>query len=189
MSENSLSDHCQLLPDTMYSDTIVLRKAHLSDCPDFLETAKVCHYMEEWTGEKTPTLAEFEKTVTHGDLPPGGRRELFKIYAVIENISGLTLGFCDVYHGYPTKNIFYIGSLYLHRRIQKKGYGQIITKMLQSEAVKAGYTSMRLGVHLKNWPALRFWTQAGFRKITKICGDSIYSPTTYSVIELECKIT
>jgi ribosomal protein S18 acetylase RimI-like enzyme len=35
------------------------------------------------------------------------------------------------------------------------------------------YTQIRLYAHLKNWPALRFWTRAGYDKIVRIDGDKV----------------
>ena len=47
------------------------------------------------------------------------------------------------------------------------------------------YKKIRLGVHLKNWPALRFWTKIGFDKIIDIVGDELYSADTFASVILE----
>ncbi len=44
---------------------------------------------------------------------------------------------------------------------------------------------MRLGVALKNWPALRFWTRAGFDRIITVKGDEIFSESTSAFLVRE----
>jgi ribosomal protein S18 acetylase RimI-like enzyme len=44
---------------------------------------------------------------------------------------------------------------------------------------------MRLYAHLNNWPALRFWTRAGYDKIVMIAGDKVYSDEADAYVMLE----
>jgi len=73
-----------------------------------------------------------------------------------------------------------------HTRFQKKGHGQIIVPLVKSETCKAGYSAIKLGIHLKNRPALRFWSRlSGFgaelvlKKTQKIVAIMFSSQSIY----------
>jgi diamine N-acetyltransferase len=57
-----------------------------------------------------------------------------------------------------------------------------------NEASVIGFSEARIGVHLKNWPALRFWTQLGFDKILGIVGDDKHTEKTFSVLKLQKRL-
>ncbi len=52
------------------------------------------------------------------------------------------------------------------------------------ESTNLGYTHTRVNIAVKNWPAIRFWTKAGFNEISGIFGDRIHSENTFANIEL-----
>ncbi len=56
---------------------------------------------------------------------------------------------------------------------------------LIKDAMETIYRKIGLGVHLKNWKALRFWTKAGFDKVIGIYGDKAFAQDNFSVIALE----
>lgn len=95
------------------------------------------------------------------------------------------IGFFDLYHGYPSANSLWISMFLLGREFQKKGYGQEIINLIKKEARNVDYNKVGIGVYLKNWSALRFWTKCGFDKVTGIYGDEIYSESSFTLIGLE----
>ncbi len=43
-------------------------------------------------------------------------------------------------------------------------------------------------VWLKNWPALRFWTRAGYNRVVSIEGDAVHAVDTQASVILEHEI-
>lgn len=77
----------------------------------------------------------------------------------------------------------------ISKEYQKKGYAQEVIEFISSEGIKTEYEKIGIGVHLKNWKGLRFWTKSGFDKVLGIYGDDMYSKNTYALIGLEKNIT
>jgi ribosomal protein S18 acetylase RimI-like enzyme len=68
---------------------------------------------------------------------------------------------------------------------RKKGYAQETIKYLSNDFQKNGFSKMGIGVFLNNWRALRFWTKAGFDKVSGINGDGDYQKNKYATIRLK----
>jgi ribosomal protein S18 acetylase RimI-like enzyme len=90
-----------------------------------------------------------------------------------------------MYRGFPTPNIFWIVYLAIHPDFQGKGYGREFMTGLSDQVKSLGYTSIRLVVDVKNWPAMRFWVQEGFDMIIYMMGDKIMSENTFAQLILE----
>ena len=59
---------------------------------------------------------------------------------------------------------------------------------LERDATETIYYKIGLGVYLKNWKALRFWTKSGFDKVIGIYGDKVFGQDKYALIGLEKSI-
>lgn len=117
------------------------------------------------------------------ELPPGGKAENnrhFLLYTYNKKLIGLL----DYYCGYPKADAIYIGSLFLKQDCQGKGYGRETARHLEELAIQQGFLWAYCGVGLKNWGALRFWTNCGYTMVTKVSGDRDYSPNSFACIEL-----
>ena len=117
------------------------------------------------------------------ELPPGGKAKNnrhFLLYSRNEQLIGLL----DYYCGYPRADAIYIGSLFLKQDCQGKGYGRETALHLEELAIQKGFHWAYCGVGLKNWGALRFWTNCGYTMVTKVSGDGEYSPNGFACIEL-----
>ncbi len=68
---------------------------------------------------------------------------------------------------------------------QKDGYAKEALTYIFEEAKKVNYKKAELGVHLKTWPAIRFWHKLGFHTIVNIIGDEVHSESTFASIILE----
>ena len=99
------------------------------------------------------------------------------------------IGVVELYHGYPTADALCIGWLFIHPDYQKQGYAKEVFGYISEEAAKAGFSRIILGVHLKNWPALRFWHRVGFDRIVDIVGDDEHSEDTNASVILEYLIS
>jgi diamine N-acetyltransferase len=99
-------------------------------------------------------------------------------------VSNELIGFLSIYHGYPQVDSAYVVFLYICTAQQGQGFGKEAETKLSNELKKLGYKEVRANVAVKNWPAIRFWTNAGFNGISGIYGDKVHSESTYANLEL-----
>jgi diamine N-acetyltransferase len=174
-----------IIPPHGETERLIIRNSTLEECQALQELNEVSDYIADWVGTRTEP-DYIRKCLNEGCLPPGGRKELYQSKSIyIKDSRQQLIGFSELYHGYPEKEVFYIGWLFIHPEHQQKGYAQEFVSYIISEASKIGFTEARIGVHLKNWPALRFWTQLGFDKILGIVGDKEHSEKTFSILRLQ----
>jgi diamine N-acetyltransferase len=174
--------------DIYPTSELTTQRLKLSDC-NVEDKGKLnavyisCSNMEEWSGSKHDP--EFiDKAISEGNLPPEGNLEFYRLIAAIDKETNSTVGLTEYYLGYPDNKTLWIGSLYIHKDYQRKGYGSEFFNLIHEFAKAAGFERIGIGVYLKNWQALRFWVKNGFNKINGIYGDEIYSTNTYSKIAL-----
>jgi diamine N-acetyltransferase len=174
--------------DIYPTSELTTERLKLSDCSvedkDKLNDVYIsCSNMEEWSGSKQDP--EFiDKAISEGNLPSEGNLEFYRLKAVIDKETDRIVGLAEYYLGYPDNKTLWIGSLFIHKDYQRKGYGSEFFILIDGFAKTAGFERIRIGVYLKNWQALRFWVKNGFNKINGIYGDEIYSTSTYSQIAL-----
>ena len=120
----------------------------------------------------------------HRSMPPGGVPWREKTYLIRELESRDTVGVIIIYFGYPAPDSIYVASLYLRPSYQGTGIGRELVAELEQLAVQAGFREARVGVELRNWRALRFWTARGYGRITKIKGDQDFGKSAHAFVEL-----
>jgi GNAT superfamily N-acetyltransferase len=163
---------------------LIIRDSNMEECDTLQKINEASDYIEKWVGWKTPK-DYVVKAMSEGNLPPGGKKEFFKLMSIILKETGVIIGVVELYHGYPIADSLCIGWLFIHQQHQKQGYAKEVFRYITEEAGKAGYKKIRLGVHLKNWPALRFWHKVGFDRIVDIEGDEEHSDNTNATVILE----
>lgn len=128
-----------------------------------------------------------EKCISAGDLPPiaNASKEFYQLKSIYSKGDSNIVGFLDVYHGYPKPSTVWISIFVVNAEVQQHGVGREAVAAIAAEAKEKGYSSIGIGVHLKNWKGLRFWTKNGFDKITDIRGDKEYGSNNFSVLYLE----
>lgn len=153
------------------------------------ELQKIC---ETWHDKKLIEGSVFEpnyiyKCLTEGDLPPApdANKEYYRLKSIYLKDAGKLIGFSDIYHGFPSEETAWISIFLIGKQFRKNGYAQEFINYISAECVKNGYKKIGIGVHLKNWRALRFWTQVGFNKVFGVFGDNDYSENTFAMIGLE----
>jgi len=172
------------LPDRSRTARLELSRATDLEREDLVELHLTSSYLEDWVG--TPARPEdIDRSLHDPMLPPGGNKENFRFFSIYRRSPHRLVGLADVYHGYPEPSCFYLGYLYFHPDFQGEGYGREIVEFLVEHCRSCGFRAIRLGVHLKNWPALRFWFNNGFDRITLISGDKIHTTENFAVLELE----
>lgn len=102
--------------------------------------------------------------------------------------SGRPMGILSLCLGYPSQTVAYIGELFLHPDFQGLGLGrEICLRLEETLRLNPARTvrSVRVGVGLRNWNALRFWIRLGFTHVTGMSGDRHFSPQGHAYLELE----
>jgi ribosomal protein S18 acetylase RimI-like enzyme len=136
-----------------------------------------------WDGNEY-NANQIEHWIHDGDLPPEGNKQNYRLFTVRRMNHNELIGILSVYHGYPKSDSAYLVFLYISKEQQGLGFGQEAESQLCIELKKRGYTEIRANVAVKNWPAIRFWTKAGFNGISGIYGDKVHSESTYANLEL-----
>ena len=146
------------------------------------------HNQELLTGGNGADESYFQTAMTSGHLPPNGKKENYQLYSIRSLKSKEIFGILELYHGYPDKSTIWIGQFVIDKKHQQQGIGKEIIAEVRHQAVQNGFSKISIGVHLKNWPALRFWSANGFDKIRGIFGDKEYGIDKFSVVSLECDL-
>lgn len=173
-----------LLPDYFETKDLIVRNSTIDDELGLIEVGRSCSYLKQYTNER------FEDSVIchmliDGDLPPEGHKEFYQCKTILERDTQKIIGYFDYYRGYPTNNGLWISCFSIHKNYQQQGYGVQVIQALFEEIKNCQFKKISIGVHLKNWQALRFWVANGFDKVKGIYGDREYSETHFSVIALE----
>ena len=148
------------------------------------------HFKETWVRKGLKMEPDYmKKYIAKPELPPKGKKEDQRLQTIRLKKDKSIIGYLDVYHGYPKKDIFWIGDLFLIANAQGKKYGQEAIEGLIGEVNKLKtYHYMRCNVALKNWSGIRFWNKMGFSKIVGYLGDKQYSADNFADIALEMSL-
>ncbi|MFX3635093.1 MAG: GNAT family N-acetyltransferase [Candidatus Pristimantibacillus sp.] len=174
----------KLIPSKWNTSSFVIENLDQSEIGIVQELYKSSSNSSEWDGNEYD--AAYINTAFHsGILPPEGIRDHFRIQTIrSRDQENELIGFINIYYGYPFNESIYLAFLCIDKKYQKHGCGQETIKQLILEARKMEYTEIRVNVSLKNWSALRFWTQSGFNQISGIFGDKELSEDKFADIEL-----
>lgn len=176
------------LPNSITTKNLYMNHATLEDS-DILKRIS-----ESWEEQKlvvghVPDESYFFDCINDGDLPPGGIKENYSIISVRLKENDRIVGYFNLYHGYPDSDMIWIGIFIVDKVFRKRGFGKEIMNAVFNEASNTGWSKIGIGVYLKNWSALRFWTSLGFDKIRGIYGDKQYGVDAFSLIGLEKLLT
>ncbi|MDX8344635.1 GNAT family N-acetyltransferase [Rossellomorea sp. YZS02] len=140
-------------------------------------------HIHQWDGG-TLDEAYVKRCFEEGDLPPGGRKEHFKIQVITMKESRDFVGLLITYHGHPVPASFYINYLSIDPYYHKQGLGQEVVKELLEIVKQHGFQEVRANVALKNWGAIRFWSKLGVDTINGVYGDQEHGEGRFADIEL-----
>ena len=119
------------------------------------------------------------------NLPQSAPTARLQNFLLCDVRSGQPVGLLSLCMGYPAGDVAYIGELFLHPRFQGAGLGREICLRLEQVLRPGPAKTLRVGVGLRNWNALRFWVKLGFTHVTGMSGDRHFSPHGHAFIELE----
>ncbi|MBF0363764.1 MAG: GNAT family N-acetyltransferase [Oligoflexia bacterium] len=174
------------IPTELQSTNLWLKDSKMDDLKILQQLyVKFNTYMEKLNGIVNWKIEDVEQALINGDLPPNGVRKCYQHKSIFSKENNELIGYMELYNGHPQENIYYIGTLYINSDHQKRGCGKEIVEEIFRNITLQSFSAIRLGVDIKNWPALYFWYSLGFSKITKLSGDRIFTDKNYMKIELE----
>ena len=185
MSRGELINNEFLMPDFWETERMIIRDTTVDDIDSLQETYLQSRSVESWTRNEELTNDYIPNCVIKGNLPTSGMKEYYKIQSIIHKNSSKIIGFLEFYHGYPQKEVLYIGTLLFSEDSRNRGYGQEVMTELFKKVKELGFSKARLGVSLKNWGGIYFWIKLGFNKITKFSGDKVHTKNSFGILELE----
>lgn len=159
-----------------------------NDAPKLQQLLKELYQKGNWelvSGE--PYESDFfERTIKKPGLPPNGTIDSARRFSIRDKRSGDYIGWLGVYYGFPRKGCLWISEFFFAPTSQGHGYGQELAwDLIQKTKQRKSFDAIQLGVFLKNWPALRFWSQIGFNKMVRFGGDKEYGPDKNCTVALE----
>ena len=170
-------------------ETARLRIAPTRECdiPALIPIQKACHrYFAFDPGPEEPAEETIRGEMSGRWLPPGGVPERNFHLTLWQNAR--PVGFAVVYLGFPHDTCAYIGLLFLDEAARGGGLGRELAEGLTEALEPMGISELRIGVSLRNWPGLRFWTGLGFSTVTKVSAPGHYRPEARALIELSAPI-
>lgn len=172
------------LPNSWTTERLIIRNTVPEDSEDL---KRIC---ASWTDKIYVEGEEFsenyiEDCILNGDVPPIDNANVDNSYIMtIQDVNNQIVGFLNLYHGYPNKDMLWIGLFIIHAEYQGHSFGQEVINSICYEGKRLGWKSIGLGVYLKNWKGIRFWFNNGFNMITGIYGDKEYSENNFSLMGL-----
>jgi ribosomal protein S18 acetylase RimI-like enzyme len=172
-----------ILPERWESRNLAFRRILENEITEVQHLYFGSQYISKWDGNEY-NASQIEYWFDSGDLPPEGVKENYQLFTIRRIDSNELIGILSIYHGYPQIDSAYIVFLYICTEQQGQGFGKEVENQLCLEIKKLGYKEIRANVAVKNWPAIRFWTRAGFNGISGIYGDKVLSESTFANLEL-----
>jgi len=88
--------------------------------------------------------------IENGDLPPieNARFENYYFKSICNRLTNEIIGFFDIYHGYPSVEVLWIGMFVIDNQAQNSGYGSETIELLSRLAKESGFSTLGIGVYL-----------------------------------------
>lgn len=148
-----------------------IRDATPEDVASLAALFNACNYVETWdpTFHQVDTL-EIKKLVKRS-LSTSDDHLGFRLQTLRLRKIGELCGYFHIFHGVPQPDLCWISIFVMHPDYQGQRLAQEVVNGLADQLWAAGYRAIWLEVFLRNWPALRFWTNVGFTTIIAYEGD------------------
>lgn len=137
-------------------------------------------------GDPFPT-DYIKNCLLNGDLPPiqDASLDKYRLKKVVLKETNEVVGFFDLYYGFPSVNHVYLSIFVIDAKNQKMHFGKEVVEGIIAEGIKSSFEKIAIGVQLKNWKALKFWINVGFKSIMGYYGSSTLSDDNFAVLGLE----
>ena len=166
----------KVLPETWETDRLLIRDAMMEDVPRLRNVFNACSYVGEWDNS-------FYIGLNHT------AKDIFKMQSVFLRGGKDIIGYFHLFHDAPIPHRVWISMFVVHPHYQKNRYGSELAYGIWEQFKQMGeYEAIWLRVCLKNWPALRFWIDMGWRTIVHYEGDTVLADNTMAAVVLERKL-
>jgi ribosomal protein S18 acetylase RimI-like enzyme len=180
----------KILPESWVTDRLWVRDASMEDVPELRNVFNACSYVGEWdTSFYEETEEAFIKLVSKSLGLNHTAKDIFKMQSVLLRGSKRIIGYFHLFHDAPIPHRVWISMFVVHPHFQQNRYGSELAYGIWDQFRQMGeYEAIWLRVSLKNWPALRFWVDMGWRTIVHYEGDTVMSEDTTAAVVLERKL-
>lgn len=104
-------------------------------------------------------------------LPKNRLLEFCRFKKIITKNTSESIGFLDLYLGYPDQKTIWISAFFIDKKHQNLGYENEIIETLSQHCGIMGIEALSLALPLKDLPV--FWTQNNFQETIKNWDDSV----------------
>ena len=178
------SPHPPLLPPEWETTRLIVQDSQTSDVPHLHAVFSACAYVEPWDPTFHPVPEAEIAQLVENSLSMDGEQYRFKLQCMRFRQDSQICGYFHLYYGIPQPHLAWVSMFVLHPDYQGQHIGQEVVAGLADELRRCGYQAIWLRVYLKNWPALRFWTESGFTTIIKYNGKGSISAEAHSSLVL-----
>jgi ribosomal protein S18 acetylase RimI-like enzyme len=181
----------KILPASWDTERLVVRDATMQDVPRLRNVFNACSYVGEWDSTFYEETEEaFIQLVTKSLHFNHTNHEIFKMQSVLLRGGSDIIAYFHLFHDSPMPHRVWISMFVVHPHYQKNRYGSELAYGICDQFRQLGeYEAIWLKVCLKNWPALRFWIDMGWRTIVHYEGDTVLADDTMASIVLEKKLS
>lgn len=172
------------------TERLLIRDAITEDVPYLRNVFNACSYVGEWDNKFYEETEEaFTQLVSKSLKLNHSVEEIFKMQSVLLRGTENIIGYFHLYHDAPMPRRVWVSTFVVHPHFQKNRYGSELAYGIWDQFRQLGeYEAIWLRVSLKNWPALRFWIEMGWRTIIRYEGDTVHANDTMASVVLEKKI-
>ena len=172
------------LPAAWTTHRLDVRDATPADADALTAIFNACAYVEPWDPTFRPVdRAELDRVIKRS--LDGDEHADFRLQVLRPRPDGAPLGYFHLFHGAPQPDVCWISMFVLLPDYQGQKLAGEAVDGLAERLAQAGYRAIWLHVYLRNWPALRFWTQHGFTTILTYDGDKAMTEGAQARLRLE----
>jgi len=177
----------EILPPNWETERLVIQDSIQAEASSLEDVLAACGGIESWDPTFRPELEEgFVNLIARSHNGVAGCPSVFKMQTLYLREDRQIIGYFHLYHGLPDPETIFISMFIISPTYQRQSYGQETVRGIAEQIKKlGGYTRLWLNVHLKNWPALRFWIRAGFTNIVEFRGDPYNGEDSHALLILE----
>lgn len=179
-----------MLPTRWRSDRLLLRDARLDDVDRLLALFNANSFVAPWDPTfraiERPEMERLVEASLAGFSPKG---KPFQLQCFCAGPPDQIAGYYHMTFGAPEIDTIWISMFVIDPGLQRHKYGSEAIAGVNAHFHRLGrFRAAWAQVWLKNWPALRFWTRAGYNRVVSIEGDAVYAPDTQASVILEFEV-
>ncbi len=180
-----------MLPAAWNTERLLLRNVAAGDSTRLHAIFNANAHIGAWDPTFQPVLqAEMDGVVADSLAGRNARGHAFQMQAICWGADGEqpgeVIGYFHWVLGAPKPDLIWISLMVIDPAVQNRRCGsEALAGLGRQLRNLQTYRAAWVEVWLKNWPALRLWTKAGFDRIVKIGGDPVLTADGNASVVLE----